>query len=108
MNLVKKVCENKGFCNIVMPFEDTKILEFSQYKKFDKATFQIFQCLQYCYLKKIENKHDIHRRKDCMKKFYESLREHAIEIINSKKKKNEVINKRAAGIIWKCKNLLHL
>ena len=24
------------------------------------------------------------------------------------KRKNEVINKRAAGIIWKCKNLLYL
>ena len=24
------------------------------------------------------------------------------------KEKNETINKRAAGIIWKCKNLLHL
>ena len=29
----KKVCENKNFCNIVTPSEDTKILEFNQYKK---------------------------------------------------------------------------
>ena len=36
-----------------------------------------------------------------MKRFCESLREHAMKIINFKKKKNEVINKRAAGIIWK-------
>ena len=27
----KKVCENKDFCNAVMPFENTKILEFNQY-----------------------------------------------------------------------------
>ena len=27
----KKACENKDFCNITMPFEDTKILEFNQY-----------------------------------------------------------------------------
>ena len=47
----------------------------------------------------IENKHDVYRGKDCMKKFCEFLREHAMKIINFKKKKNEVINKRAAGII---------
>ena len=41
-----------------------------------------------------------------MKKFCEFLREHEMKIINSKKKKNEVINKRAAGIIRKCKNLI--
>ena len=39
-----------------------------------------------------------------MKKFSESLREHAIKIINFWKRKM----KRAAGIIWKCKNLLYL
>ena len=27
----KKVCENKDFCNMVVPSEDTKILEFIQY-----------------------------------------------------------------------------
>ena len=35
--------------------------------------------------------------KDCMKKFCESLREHAMEII--KLKKDKVANKRAVGII---------
>ena len=35
----------------------------------------------------IENKHDVHRGKDCMKKFCESLGEHAIQIINFRKKK---------------------
>ena len=30
--------------------------------------------------KSIENKHNVCRVKDCMKKFYELLREHAIEI----------------------------
>ena len=37
--------------------------------------------------KSIENKHDAYRGKDRMKKFSESLREHAMEIINFKKKK---------------------
>ena len=27
----KKVCKNKAFCNVIMPSEDTKILEFNQY-----------------------------------------------------------------------------
>ena len=34
-----------------------------------------------------------------MKKFCESLREHAIEMINFKKKKSKVIDKRTAEII---------
>ena len=42
LELHKKVCENKDFCNIVMPFESTKILEFNQYKKPDKAQFIIY------------------------------------------------------------------
>ena len=33
----------------------------------------------------IENKHDVYRGKDCMKKFCESLREHAMKINNLKK-----------------------
>ena len=32
------------------------------------------------------NKHDVYKGKDCMKKFCESLREHALKIINFKKK----------------------
>ena len=43
--------------------------------------------------KDIENKHDVYRGKNCMKKFCESLKKHAVKIINLKKKKNEVINK---------------
>ena len=35
----------------------------------------------------IENKHDVYRRKDCMKKLCESLREHAMKIIIFRKKK---------------------
>ena len=47
----------------------------------------------------IEDNHDVYRDKYCMKKFCQSLREHAMKIINAKKKKNEVNNKRAARII---------
>ena len=35
----------------------------------------------------IENKHDVYRGKDCMKKFCEFLREEVMKIINFKKKK---------------------
>ena len=46
--------------------------------------------------KRIENKYNSYRGKeDCVKKFCESLRNHAMEIINFKKKKHEVINKKA-------------
>ena len=38
-------------------------------------------------LKSIENKHDAYRGTNCMKKFCEYLRKHAMEIINFKKKK---------------------
>ena len=47
----------------------------------------------------IESKHDVYRRKACMKMFSEFLREHAMKIINFKKKKNEIVNKREEGII---------
>ena len=43
-------------------------------------------------VKNIKTKHDVYRSKDCMKKFCESLREHAMKRIN-------FINKRAAAII---------
>ena len=45
----KKGCENKDFCNVVMPSEETKILEFNQYQKSDKAPFIIcadLECLK--------------------------------------------------------------
>ena len=90
-----------------MPSEDTKILEFNQNKKSDKAPFIIYADLE-CIIEKIdeckndpqslsttklsehipsgfsmstissfrsiENKHDVYRVKDCLKKFCESLR----------------------------------
>ena len=78
-----------------MIFEDTKILQFNQHQKSDKAAFH-YLCR--CWLKRYnkttkvskhipsgfsmstvssfrstENKHDVYRGKDFMKKFYESL-----------------------------------
>ena len=43
----KRVCENKGFCNVVVIFsKDSKILEFNQYRKSDKAPFIFFADLE--------------------------------------------------------------
>ena len=114
-----------------MPSEDTKILEFNQNQKFDKALFITYAYREYIIEKidgcnynpenssttkvsehitsgfsvstipsfrYIENKHDVYRGKDCIKKFCKYLKEHAIKITNFEKK-SIIINKRAAGII---------
>ena len=112
--------ENKDFCNTNMPSEDTKILDFRQIQKSDKAPFIIYAHLK-CKIQKIdgcknnsenssrtkvsnqippgysistiisfksiENKHDVYRGKDCMKKFCEVFREHAMKIMLFLKKK---------------------
>ena len=44
--------------------------------------------------KTIENKYDVYRGKDCMKKLCKSLREHALKIINFKKKKMKLLTKK--------------
>ena len=46
LNRVKK-CKNKDFCNVIMPSEDTKILQFNQYKKSDNALFIIYYLCRY-------------------------------------------------------------
>ena len=107
-----------------MPSQDTKILEFNQDEKSDKAPLIIYGDLE-CLLEKIggcqnnsenssttklgedipsdfsmstissfksiEKKNDVYRGKDCMKNFFESLREHTMEIINFKKKKMKLL-----------------
>ena len=40
--MYKKVCENKAFCDLVMPYEDNKMLEFNQYQKFKKLSRVIY------------------------------------------------------------------
>ena len=42
----KRACENIDFYNVNMSFDDTKILEFSQYQKSNKATFIIYVDLE--------------------------------------------------------------
>ena len=50
---LKKVFENKDFCNIIMPSEDTKLLGFNQYQKSGKAPFIIDEDLE-CIIKMID------------------------------------------------------
>ena len=42
----KKACENKIFCSVVIPSEDTNILEFNQYQISDKTSSIIYADLQ--------------------------------------------------------------
>ena len=53
LELHKKVCEKKIFSNVLMPSKDTKILEFNQYQKSDKAPFIIYADLK-CLIEKID------------------------------------------------------
>ena len=55
----------------------------------------------------IENKDTLYRGEDCMKKFYESLREHAKNIIDFEKK-IVTVNKRRTKIISRHKSMLYL
>ena len=49
----KKARENKDFCNVYMPSEDTKTLEFNQYQKFNKGPFIIYRDIE-CTTEKID------------------------------------------------------
>ena len=46
------MCEHKDFCIIVLPSDDTKILEFNQCGKYDKAPFITYADLE-CLIQKI-------------------------------------------------------
>ena len=52
LKLHKKLCENKDICNVIMPFEYTKVLELNQHQKCDKAPFIIYTDLE-CILEMI-------------------------------------------------------
>ena len=49
----KNVCKNKDFCNVIMPSEDNKILEFNRYQKSHKAPFIIYADLE-CIIEKTD------------------------------------------------------
>ena len=49
----KRVCKNKGFCNVIITSKGTKTLGFNQYQKSDKAPFILYADLE-CLIKKID------------------------------------------------------
>ena len=48
-----QVCENKDFCNIIMPYKDIKKLEFNPCQKSDQVLFIIYADLD-CLIEKID------------------------------------------------------
>ena len=42
--LHKNVGGNKDFCNVIIPFQETKILEFKQHQKFAKKIIILYLC----------------------------------------------------------------
>ena len=117
----KKACENKYFCSVVIfvlefnqyqkfdkaPFiinaylecwiekidECENNAEISSTAKISEHILSDFSVSTISSFKSIENKHDVYRGKDCTKAFCESLKEHAMEIINFKKKKIKLLTK---------------
>ena len=49
----KKLREDKDFCSVIMPFEDSKILELNHYQNSDKAPFIIYADHE-CLIEKID------------------------------------------------------
>ena len=49
----RDIRENRDFCNVIMPSENTKILQFNQYQKSDKVPSTINADHQ-CIIKKID------------------------------------------------------
>ena len=58
--------------------------------------------------KSIEDKHDIYRGKYCMKKFYESLGQHAMKIINFEKEKMKLLRNELLKSYENEKKMLNL
>ena len=71
-----------------------RILKISSRTKIGEYIPSGFSMSTISSFKTIENKHDVYRGKDCMKTFCEFLREHAMEIINVKKKKMKLLTNK--------------
>ena len=115
----QKVCKNNDFCVIVKPSEKDNILEFNQYTKPDKMPCIIYADIE-SLIKQIDGCANnpehiscgysmwtiwshrkltfLFRRKGCMKRFCESLREHAKKYNWFWKAKNATITNRRTKI----------
>ena len=78
-SLIEKINESK---NIPEKSSTTRVGEHILFD-FSMPTISSF--------KSIEKNHDVYRGKDCVKKFCESLREHAMYIINFEKTKMKLL-----------------
>ena len=58
--------------------------------------------------KNIENKRNVYKGKDCVKKFCDSLTEHKTKVINSKKRKMKLLTKERQESHENAKILLYL
>ena len=75
---------------IILNFNNPKNSFTTKVGEYIPSGFSVSTILSF---KSRENKHDVYRGKDCMKKFCESLREHATKIINFKKNKTKSLAK---------------
>ena len=57
---------------------------------------------------RIENKHTLYRRNNCMRNFCESLREYTKNITNFEKNKNVTVQKRKTKITSRWKSMFYL
>ena len=63
----------------------------------------VFSMSEIFSFKSIESKPDVYKGNGCMKKFCESLREHAIKIINFIENEDEINSKKIPEFIWNAK-----
>ena len=107
----ERLCDNNDYCHVEMSTKDNKTLKYNHSEKSLKVPFTIYadlECLlikeQSCQNKKAkhepsgyslslissfnskENKHNVYRGRDCIKRFCNDLKELATEIINYEEK----------------------
>ena len=82
--------------------------EKSSATKVSENVPSVFLMFKISSFKDMQNEHDVYRGKDCMKMFCESLREHANEYNEFKKKKMKLLTKKQQESYKKDKNLLYL
>ena len=73
--------------------------ENSSTTKIGEHITSVFSMSQTFSFKSIESKPDVYKGNGCMKKFCESLREHAIKIINFIENEEEINSKKIAEFI---------
>ena len=81
---------------------DVKLILKSHTTKVGDHVPSCFLCLEYYHFK-TENKHEVYRGEDCIKKFCESSREHVMKITNLKKKEIKLLTNEQQEAFEKAK-----